>query len=107
MSFHFKQDTKALQVSWKRCADLPVAFSAPHVVKVGEDLYVGGGMGDRDAAMADCVHKYNFSKDVWTHLPPCKTFRHGLTTLNSELIVVGGMARGQATNAVRTFRDGE
>ena len=68
---------------------------------------MGGGMVDKKAVMDDRVFKYDFSKDVWTPLPPCGTFHHGLTTLNSELIAVGGKARGQATNAVRTYRDGE
>ena len=99
--------TEALQVHWKRCADLPVAFSAPHVVKIGEDVYVGGGIVEDKAVMADCVYKYTFSEDVWEKLPACKTLNHGLTTLNNELIVVGGTRYGLATNAVRTFRDGE
>ncbi len=77
------------------------------MVKIGEDIYAGGGITDSNAVMADHVFKYNLHQDIWTSLPPCETTFHSLTTLNSELIAIGGIISGQTTNAVRTFRDGE
>ena len=94
-----------LQVSWKRCADLPVVLSSPHVVKIGEDVYAGGGMAD--SPVINDLFKYNISQDIWTPLPPCRMFNYGLTTLNNELIAIGGQKNLQTTNAVETLRNGE
>ncbi len=77
------------------------------MVKIGEDIYAGGGVSKENSVMVDCVFKYNIHQDVWTSLPPCETCYHGLATLNSELIAIGGVKFSQAKNAVRTFRDGE
>ncbi len=77
------------------------------MVKIGEDIYAGGGMTDGKTNLDYCVFKYNLRQDIWTSLPSCITYGHGLTTLNSELIVIGGVISGPATNAVQTFRDGE
>ena len=62
-------------------------------------MYIGGGY-------SDTVFKYSVQDDMWDALPNCQSTQIGLTTLDSELIAVGGKLSGKATNLVYTFRDG-
>ena len=79
---------------------MPVGRSAPQVVKIEDCVYVGGGMG-KDIGE---VLLFNIRKDTWTPLPPCPTIQHGLTTLDSELIAVGGRIGDADVNTVYIFR---
>ncbi len=79
-------------------------MSAPQVVKIGDYVYVGGGM-TRGSDVN--VYKFSITQDIWTPLPPCPTFHHGLTTLNSELIAIGGQVNNKVSNTALTFRNGE
>lgn len=92
---------------WRRCADLPVAISAPQVVRIGDCVYVGGGYRKPGAIKA--VFCYNLLRDTWTALPHCPTYQHGLAKLSDELVAIGGILTGplgEITNKVMTFRDG-
>ena len=92
-----------MRVSWKRCADLPVAVSTSPVVKIGDNVYVGDGL--RQNGEDSSIFKYNYTLDTWTRLPQSPTGQHALATLNEELISVGGRVSGRATNILYTFRD--
>ncbi len=94
-------------MTWRRCADLPVATSAPQVVRIGDIIYVGGGYREPGASKA--VFQYSVHMDAWTPLPPCPTHQHGLTSLRGRLVAIGGILRessGKVTNVVLTFGDG-
>ncbi len=91
-----------MKLSWKKCMNLPVAISAPQVVKIGDCVYMGGGMR-RDEYKG--VYKFDTKQETWTSLPPCPAIQYGLTTLNGELIVIGGQLFNRATNTAYTFRD--
>lgn len=75
-------------MSWRRCADLPVAISVPQVVRMGDHVYVGGGF--RKEEIED-IFSYNLSKGVWTSLPYCPTSSHSLATFDGGLLVLGGL----------------
>ena len=68
-------------------------------------MFVGGG--NRDCTEGQTVFQYSISENTWTTLPQCPASHQGLTTLNGELVSVGGMVSQRATNIVYTFRDGE
>ena len=68
-------------------------------------MYVGGGLRNKSESQ-DTVLKYSIQNDTWETLPNCQPIQFGLTSLNGELIVVGGLLAGKATNLVYTFRDG-
>lgn len=93
-------------MKWRRCADLPVAMSAPQVVQIGNCVYVGGGYRNPGANKA--VFCYDMISDAWSTLRTCPTLQHGLAKLNGRLVAVGGTltASGKKTNTVLTFEDG-
>ena len=91
-----------MTIKWNQCADLPTAVALPSIVRIGDYIYVGGGL----RRGYDAIMKYRISQDTWTTLPNCPTYEHGLATLNGELVAIGGTVLSKATNRVYTFRDG-
>ena len=89
---------------WRKCADLPVAKSAPSVVRIEDSVYVSEGFTEFGNSYD--IMKYSLSQDAWMPLPSCPTHQHGLATLNKELIVIGGIkdSSHRGTNEVYTFR---
>lgn len=81
-------------------------MSAPQAVRIGDQIYVGGGYRNPGASKA--VLRYDTMKDAWSPLPSCPTLQHGLATLNSKLVALGGTlsASGKKTNTVLTFEGG-
>ena len=55
------------------------------------------------------VCKYDTTADTWSPLPPCPTYRHGLSELDNALVSVGGIMHnappGTPTNSVYKFQD--
>lgn len=92
-------------MTWDRKAKLPLVTSSPQIVRIGDHVYVGGGFRIKSDNQAT-VFKYSIQDDTWDTLPYCQPIQFGLTTLNRELIIIGGTLAGKATNLVYTFRDG-
>lgn len=89
------------KLNWRKCADLDIPISSPQIVKIGESVYVGGGM-----TRGECpIFEYNMSKDTWSSLPQCPTIQHGLAVVNNKLIAVGGRypSESVAINSVYTL----
>ena len=103
------QNENTMKISWKRCADSPVANAIPPTVKIGNNVYVGYGLRKREDKTT--IFKYSPTHDTWSRLPACPTFQHGLATLDDELIVIGGHAVDKLasvpTNKMYTLRDGK
>ena len=70
-------------------ADLPVAMSTHHIVRIGTTIYCGGGYTD-SVDTARLVFQYNPKQDTWSQLPICPTRQFGLTQLDGKLVTVGG-----------------
>ena len=51
------------------------------------------------------ISVFNMQQETWTPLPPCPTIEHGLTTLDGELIAVGGKMKNEDVNTVYTLRN--
>ena len=96
------------KVKWRRGADLPVAMSRPHLVKIKNNIYCGGGVTDK-ADTDRLVFKFDPIEVSWCPLPTCPTYGHGLSQLSDVLVSVGGImhnaARFTPTNSVYTFQD--
>ena len=93
-------------MEWKKCADSPVTNATPPTVKMGDNVYVGSGLRQRGDETT--IFKYSLTHDTWSRLPDCPTCRHGLATLDDELIVIGGCTSDSLqTNNVYTFRAGK
>ena len=84
---------------------MPVGITTPQIVKISDFVFVGGGFVNRCDTTA--IFQYSINDDTWTTLPQCPAMCQGLTTLNGELISVGGKNSQGITNIVYTFRDGE
>ena len=93
---------------WRRGADLPVAMYRPHLVKLRNNIYCGGGItGNVDTGRQ--VFKYDPTADTWSSLPLCPTTHHGLSELDIDLVSVGGVMHNAPlstpTNSVYKFQD--
>ena len=93
---------------WRRGADLPVTMFRPHLVKIRNNIYCGGGItGKVDTERL--VLKYDSIADTWSPLPPCPTRYHGLSEFDSALVSVGGIMHNATcltpTNSVYKFQD--
>ena len=89
-------------------ADLPVAMSHHHIVRIGNTIYCGGGYtGKRDTSRL--VFQYNPKQDTWSQLPICPTVCFGLTQLDGKLVTVGGWRIDQLIpiNDVYVFQESE
>ena len=89
-------------------ADLPVAMSQHHIVRIGSTIYCGGGYtGNNDTARQ--VFQYNPNQDTWSQLPICPTCYFGLTELDGKLVTVGGRRIDEivAINNVYEFQESE
>lgn len=60
----------------------------PALVKIEKYVYVG--WRTRRPKKEKRIFKYDIEHDKWSPLPPCRTYQQGFTTLDGELIVVGG-----------------
>ena len=72
-------------------------------MKIGDWVFVGGGFRIKDDSSD--IFQYSISGNTWTTLPQCPAFHQGLTTLNGELVSVGGMDSQGITNTVYTLSD--
>ena len=89
-------------------ADLPVATSDHHIVRVGSTIYCGGGYTDKTDTGRQ-VFQYNLNQDTWSQLPICPTRCFGLTQLDGKLVTVGGSRIDQIIpiNDVYIFQESE
>ncbi|CAM4652326.1 unnamed protein product [Lepidochelys olivacea] len=81
--------------NWEKLPALNSLYS-PACVAVGDKLYVSGGTL-RDKSHSDALHKYDFLKGQWIHLPPMSVPRtsHGFLACNQKLYALGGCCRFQ------------
>ena len=87
-------------------ADLPVAMSEHHIVRIGSTIYCGGGYTDSDDT-SRLVFQYNPKQDTWSQLPICPTNEFGLTQLHGKLVTVGGCRIDIPVNDVYVFQESE
>ena len=88
-------------------ADLPVAMSEHHIVRIGSTIYCGGGYTGNNTARQ--VFQYNPKQDTWSQLPICPTHYFGLTQLDGRLVTVGGSRLDQPIpiNDIYIFQESE
>ncbi len=73
------------------------SMTFPHVVRINNDIYAGGGATPTHARM---ISRYNPAGDTWSVLPQCPTPGFGLTELEGKPVCVGG--KGTVTNPTST-----
>ena len=89
-------------------ADLPVAMSGQHVVRIGSTIYCGGGYTG-SIGNARLLFQYIPNEDMWSKLPICPVCYFGLTQLDGKLVTVGGIQLDEPIriNDVYVFQESE
>ena len=89
-------------------ADLPVAMTHHHIVRIGSTIYCGGGYAHKNST-SRLLFQYNPKQDTWSQLPICPTVNFGLTQLDGKLVTVGGrrLDRIIPINDVHVFQESE
>ena len=73
---------------------------------VGERVYVGGGLQERDSDNLYLIFQYSPVRDEWVTLPPCPAVYFGLGQLSGEFLTVGGVAPdGNVSATIYRFRE--
>ncbi len=67
---------------------MPVAMAYPHVVKINNDIYAGGGYSETHTYT---ICRYSPAGDLWTALPKCPTRTFGLTEIECKPVLIGGI----------------
>lgn len=90
-----------LNITWERGQDMPIMMDYyPDAVLMKGRLFIGGGVFGADARAylvtglgQYTVVVYNIEKGTWSTLPPYDFYWFSLTSLNDQLILVGGVWR--------------
>ena len=53
------------------------------------------------------LHQYEYSREIWTDLPPCPYRNSGLAIIDSELTIVGGQDGRSHTSKLFTLQQGK
>ena len=75
-----------LQLKSTRCADLPAGMGWPHILRLNNQIYCGGGFTQEDGTDR-VIYKYDPFRDHWSGL---STFEVGLAEVNARSDFGGG-----------------
>jgi len=89
---------------WKRCADAPVEMDSAQAVVIGEKVYIGGGITEKQDDEFH-VFQYTSTRDEWSRLPPHTVCYFAMAQFTGKLITVGGMIHSGATGKVYRFKE--
>jgi len=79
-------------MEWKQKKDIPIAMNAHHIVRIGNNVYCGGGFTAK-VSPDRLVFKHNCEEDKWSQLPECPSLHFSLTQLDEKIVTVGGTCR--------------
>lgn len=78
-----------MELEWRRAKDMPYSMDYyPEAVVIEGKVYIGGGSGSSD----ETVMVYGIEQDEWSLLPPYQFYWFGMTSVNNQLVLVGGTA---------------
>ena len=87
-----------LTLKWRRCMDMPCRMVSLQSVRLGEDVFVGGGVADKFSIKSrfaeddqQTVYKYHPPTDQWVPLPRYECVWFAMATLTNKLMLVGGL----------------
>lgn len=85
---------------WQRIAALPGNRMEHAGTRVGDNLYISGGLQDPEGPVFNSFWKYETSTDMWVELPPLLTPRadHGMFTYEGRIYVIGGWYEDDLTH---------
>ena len=90
-----------LQLKWRCGPDMPFAMS-DHLqsVVVQGTIYVGGGYAGRGSDDNYVIMAFDVTYGKWTTLPPYRTCFFAMSTINNQLVLVGGEDHGSASKVL-------
>ena len=90
-----------LQLSWRCGPDMPFGMSGSvqSVVVEGTYMYVGGG-GTSGSNDQYTVMTYDISTRKWSTLPPYRAWSFAMTSINNQLVLVGGHGYGDSSKVL-------
>lgn len=83
-------DDNPASLLWRACPSLECGVVRPHLVTLGNVVYVGGG-NTRSLEMSRRVHKYVKGGEKWESLPITPYLTFALAAVNGHITVVGGV----------------
>ena len=97
-----------LTLKWRRCKDMPCGMVSLQSVRLGEDVFVGGGGTDSVRGDDDhTVYQYHSLTDQWVPLPRYECRYFAMATLTNKLTLVGGINTStplyKATNQIAVW----
>ena len=98
----------SLSLKWKKGKDMPIVISSKVQSVVFKNfVYVGGGDTDNDRDRCT-VMRLNLQRDEWTKLPRYNAMWFAMTSLDNQLVLVGGRepVTREVTNRVAVFVSG-
>ena len=85
-----------LKLSWRRGPDIPFEMSGyVQSVAVEGTVYVGGGRAGFGSGNDYIVMTYDISTGKWDTLPPYSAGHFAMTSINNQLVLVGGYEHGK------------
>lgn len=82
--------TQSQPLLWKSCPSLECGVVRPHLLTLGNHVYVGGGNAN-NLDMSRRVHKYIPGADKWESLPITPYQMFALTSVKGYITLIGGV----------------
>ena len=94
-----------LTLKWRRCRDMPCGMAELQSVRLGEDVFVGGGYTVSLSSDTHTVYQYHPPTDQWIPLPRYEYVRFAMAVLTNRLALVGGYntSTHQSTNQIAVW----
>lgn len=84
--------SESLNIDWQCCEEVPCSMTYyPEAILLGEKVYVGAGTASNFCN--NVVMVYDFPSDKWSSLPEYEYYWFGMTSVNNNLILIGGVTQ--------------
>lgn len=97
-----------LNIDWWNCKEMPHGMTYyPEAIMLNEKVYVGAGTSHCNNN--EVVMVYNIPNNEWSSLPEYECYWFGMTSLDNNLVVVGGvismLGSQRRTNQLGTWNE--
>ena len=98
-------DRLPLQLKWRRGPDMPFKMGGfVQSVRVQDTVYVGGGDAGINSENNKIIMAYDISTEKWTTLPPYRAIDFGMTTVDNELVLLGGEENNRTSKVLGVWK---
>ena len=98
-------DRLPLQLKWRRGPDMPFKMGGfVQSVRIQDTVYIGGGDAGINSENNKIIMAYNISTEKWTTLPPYRAIDFGMTTVDNELVLLGGEESNRTSKVIGVWK---